>query len=190
MKADQIYQNLKEVAEKLGILVREQNLKNPGIHVKSGLCRVKEEQLFIMDKHLSVKDKVEGIVVGGIASSYQGKRIKKICDELNLKFLAPIWDYTPDKLWKELLSEGFRVIMTKISCDGLGKEWIGRVIDGENIKELESLSKKFQFRMDFEGGEAETAVLYMPEFKEEIKLDFDVFSEGDYRHFIKINSIR
>ena len=62
-----------------------------------------------------VKDDVGGIVVGGIASSYQGKRIKKICDDFNLKFIVPLWDYNPEKLWDELLDEGFEVVMIKIS---------------------------------------------------------------------------
>ena len=132
-----------------------------------------------------IKDKVEGIVVGGIASSYQGTRIKKICDELNLKFISPILDYSPENVWKELLDEGFEVVMSKIACDGLSKEWVGKVINKENYGELKKLADKYQFRIDFEGGEAESLVLKMPEFNEEIKIDFRVESEGEYRHFMK-----
>mgnify|MGYP006302961053 CR=1 FL=1 len=58
MKPDQLYQNLKEVAEKLGITVKEQNVRNVGIHVSSGLCRIEDEQVFIMDKRLAVREKV------------------------------------------------------------------------------------------------------------------------------------
>ena len=61
MKPEQIYQGLKEVAEKLNIIVLEQNLrKTPaGIKVKSGLCRVKGQNRFIMDKHISIHEKNE-----------------------------------------------------------------------------------------------------------------------------------
>jgi diphthine-ammonia ligase len=132
-----------------------------------------------------VKGDVEGIVVGGIASSYQGKRVKKICDDLELEFVAPLWDYKPERLWEELIVAGFEVIMTKVSCDGLGKEWLGRVLDRESLDVLSKLAEKYMFRLDFEGGEAETSVLFMPGFNERIDIDFDVESEGEYRHWMK-----
>jgi hypothetical protein len=59
MKSEQLYNGLKELAEKLGITVLEQSFKNTGIHVRSGLCRVKEQQMFIMNKHESIRSKVE-----------------------------------------------------------------------------------------------------------------------------------
>ena len=49
MKPEQIYQELKDLAEKLEITVSEQNLRTAGIKVKSGLCKVKGKNLFVMD---------------------------------------------------------------------------------------------------------------------------------------------
>jgi len=138
----------------------------------------------------SVKDKVEVIVVGGIASSYQGDRIKKICDEFGLEFYAPLWDYRGDRIWKELFKEKFKVILTKISCEGLGKEWLGKIIDENGLAELKILSEKYKFRIDFEGGEAESAVLGMPEFKKDIYIDYSIKSEGEYRHWLEINKVK
>ncbi|MAH51364.1 TIGR00289 family protein [Candidatus Pacearchaeota archaeon] len=132
-----------------------------------------------------VKDDVDGIVVGGIASSYQGKRIKKICDEYGLEFVAPLWDFSSEKVWEELLKNKFEVVMTKIACDGLGRGWLGKVIDKKNLGELKKLSEGHGFRMDFEGGAAETAVLFMPGFKKKIGIEFDVKSEGEYRHWME-----
>lgn len=126
-----------------------------------------------------VKDKIEGIVVGGIASNYQGKRIRKVCDELGLEFIAPLWDYSPEKLWDELLENNFQIILTKISCEGLSRDWLGKIIDKNCFEELRNLSKKYKFRIDFEGGEAESAVLFMPGFNKKIEIDFDVESGGN-----------
>ncbi len=137
-----------------------------------------------------IKDKIDMIVVGGIASSYQGKRIKKICFELDLEFYAPLWDYNGEDVWDLLLKEKFKVILTKITCEGLGKDWLGNVVDKEKLKRLKELSEKYKFRIDFEGGEAESAVLYMPEFKKEIKIKFDIKSEGEYRHWLKIKVVK
>ena len=58
MKPEQIYQELKDLAEKLAVTVTEQNLRTAGIKVKSGLCKVKGKDLFVMDKHKSIHKKI------------------------------------------------------------------------------------------------------------------------------------
>jgi hypothetical protein len=59
MKPDQLYQELKDLAERMQITVSEQNLKVSGIKVSSGLCTVKGQKLFIMDKNRSVHKKIK-----------------------------------------------------------------------------------------------------------------------------------
>lgn len=58
MKPEQIYGLLVELAEKLDITVSEKNLKGAGIRINSGLCKVKNKTVFIMDKHESVREKI------------------------------------------------------------------------------------------------------------------------------------
>jgi len=165
---------LKKQADELGIELIIQKSKGE-----------KEKELKDLKKlMLKVSRKVEGIVVGGIASNYQGSRVKKICEELGLKFIAPLLKYDSDRLWSELIEEGFEVILTKISCEGIGREWLGKAIGRQEFENLKKISEKYKFRMDFEGGEAESAVLFMPEFKEKIKVEFNIKSEGSFRHFM------
>jgi ABC-type enterochelin transport system substrate-binding protein len=59
MKPEQIYQELKELAEKLEITVSEQNFRTTGLKVKSDLCKVKGKNLFVMDKHKSLAKKIK-----------------------------------------------------------------------------------------------------------------------------------
>lgn len=59
MKPEQIYQELKDLAEKLDIQVSEQNLRTAGIAVRSGMCKVKGKNMFIMDKHKSIRKKIK-----------------------------------------------------------------------------------------------------------------------------------
>lgn len=59
MKPSEIYQNLKDIAAKVDVAVSEHNLRATGINAKSGLCRVRGKQRFIMDKHLPVREKIE-----------------------------------------------------------------------------------------------------------------------------------
>lgn len=59
MKPEQTYQDLKELAEKLGVGVSEQNLRSTGIKAKSGLCKVKGKSIIFIDKKLPLRDKNE-----------------------------------------------------------------------------------------------------------------------------------
>jgi len=67
MKPEQLYQELKDLAEKLAVTVSEQNLRTAGIKVKSGMCTVKGMDMFIMDKHKSVHHKIK-ILAGQLAN--------------------------------------------------------------------------------------------------------------------------
>ncbi len=57
MKPEQLYTYLKELSQKLGVTVAEHSFRQTGIKAKSGLCKVKGEQMFILNKHLSVYQK-------------------------------------------------------------------------------------------------------------------------------------
>ena len=59
MNPEQLYHDLKELAEKLGVSVFEHNFRKTGIKVKSGLCKVKGKKIFLMNKYKSINDKNE-----------------------------------------------------------------------------------------------------------------------------------
>lgn len=66
MKPDQIYQELKDLAEKLGVSVEEHNFRATAVAAKSGLCVVHGKQRFVMDKHKSIHKKI-AILAAAIA---------------------------------------------------------------------------------------------------------------------------
>ncbi len=57
MKAEQLYTHLKELSENLGVTVAEHSFRQTGIKAKSGLCKVKGKQMFIVNKHVSLHQK-------------------------------------------------------------------------------------------------------------------------------------
>ncbi len=59
MKSEQLYRELKDLAEKLGLQVYEQNFRPTGIHVRSGHCLVKGKDHCIIDKHIKLAYKIE-----------------------------------------------------------------------------------------------------------------------------------
>jgi len=58
MKPEQLYENLKDLSEKLKIPVSEENFKKSVIRVKSGFCRVRGKPMYVIDKHLKVREKI------------------------------------------------------------------------------------------------------------------------------------
>jgi len=59
MNPEQLYQEIKDLADKLGITVSEQNFKTTGIHVESGFCKIRSRKFLIIDKHKPIVDKLQ-----------------------------------------------------------------------------------------------------------------------------------
>jgi len=131
----------------------------------------KEKELKDLERLiLRVKDEVDGILTGVIASNYQRERIDRICKKFSLECISPLWHINPEKYWHELMRSGFRIMITSVSAEGLDKGWLGRIIDEKAIDELKELNRRFKIHLSFEGGEAETLVLDCPMFGKGIKI--------------------
>ncbi|MEM5812568.1 MAG: TIGR00289 family protein [Candidatus Aenigmatarchaeota archaeon] len=118
----------------------------------------------------SIRNEIDGVVVGAIASRYQKERIQRVCKSLKLRMFAPLWGKKPETLWKRILDEGFEVIITSVSAEGLRREWLGRVIDKSSFLELKRLSKRYGFHLSGEGGEFETLVINGPIFSKRLEI--------------------
>ncbi|MCS7136562.1 MAG: TIGR00289 family protein [Nitrososphaerota archaeon] len=131
---------------------------------------IKEKEVEDLKVALERLSDVDGLVSGVIASRYQRNRIEKVCSELGLKHLTPLWGMEPDRLLREQYALGFESIVTSVSAEGLDESWLGRKLDEAAIDELRRLSEKFGINMCFEGGEGETFVLDCPIFKKKLRV--------------------
>lgn len=59
MKPEQIYQDLKDLAEKLAVTVSEQSFRASGFPVKSGSCLIKGKMHCIIDRNISLRNKIK-----------------------------------------------------------------------------------------------------------------------------------
>ena len=84
--------------------------------------------------------------------------------KLNLKSISPLWDTDPKQYMNELVDDNFDFIITSVSSGGLDDSWLGKKITKDDLVQLEKLSDKFEFNLNFEGGEAETFVVNCPLF--------------------------
>ena len=153
---------------------------------------VKEEELKDLQKAIEdakEKYKIEGIVTGAVASTYQASRIQKICDELNLKVFNPLWQMKQMELLKDLIKDKFEVIITGIAAYPLDESWLGRKLDEETLKELEKLEKEYKINVAGEGGEFETLVVDSPIHKKRIELVETEREYSDHNGVLKIKKI-
>lgn len=131
----------------------------------------KEKELEDLESVLEpLKKDIDCVITGAIASEYQKSRIDKICKKLHLNTFSPLWHWDAMRLWKMCLDNKFKVMITAVCCDGLGKDWLGEVITENNLRELDALSKKFKFHLGGEGGEFETFVTDCPLYKNPLKI--------------------
>ena len=114
---------------------------------------------------------IQGVVTGALYSVYQRDRIEKVCDSIGLKVFSPLWHKEQSQALKEIISNGFEVIIIRIAADGFDKNWLGRKLDFKTVEELEKLYLKNGLNVAFEGGEAETFVLDCPMFKKKIIIE-------------------
>ncbi len=141
-----------------------------------GIPLIKAETSGIRDveladlKQVLAQLSVDAIVSGGISSQYQKERIDRMCRELNLEHIAPLWHEDPMRLLKEIVELKMEVIIVGAYAHGFSAEWLGRKIDAKSIVDLIELNKKFQVSLVGEGGEYETLVLDACFFKKRIEL--------------------
>jgi len=134
---------------------------------------VKEEELGALKAELRTLITSRGIdcvVTGGIASEYQKSRIDRICDDLGVRALAPLWGLNPERLLTEQIQMGFEFILTGCMALGLDSSWLGRTVDSQALNELKSLSVKYGINPAFEGGEGETFVTCAPIFRKRVRI--------------------
>ena len=135
--------------------------------VKAPTSGIKEKELEDLKMLLGSLD-VEGVVSGAIQSTYQKMRIDRICGELGIVSIAPLWQQNPLSLMEELIALGFKAVIVGVSAYGLDYTWLGKEIDTETLNRLVELNEKYQVSLVGEGGEYESMVLDAPIYKKRI----------------------
>ena len=145
-----------------------------------GVPQVAQETLGVKEKELedlaeairNAKETygLEGVYTGALASVYQKSRVERICEELGLKCISPLWGADPEQHLRRLVKESFVPMVVSVSALGFDRNWLGRILDDAAIDELVVLSRKFKFHPGLEGGEGETFVLDCPIFSAAVEV--------------------
>ncbi len=141
--------------------------------VRESVSGVKEREVDELEHIIAREWERRGfdtLVVGALASRYQYERVKRIADRLGLEIFAPGWGVNPEEYLLNIIEEGIKFIIIKISVMGLPYELLGKPITIDEAKHIITLSRRYGFHPAFEGGEAETLVYDAPHYREKICL--------------------
>ncbi|MDH7444095.1 diphthine--ammonia ligase [Aquimarina sp. 2201CG14-23] len=124
------------------------------------------ERLYIDNlKSLTDTYKLESAVFGDIDIVSHRQWEEKVSGAANLKAILPIWQQPRKQLVLDMIDFGVEAMIVSCNKD-LGPNFLGRIIDKELIKELETLSVD----VCGENGEYHTLVTNAPLFKEKLQV--------------------
>ena len=98
------------------------------------------------------------LISGAIASEYQKTRLEKLCTEIGMESFTPLWHKDQSDIIRELILRGIGAIIVSVSAEGFTEKDIGRSIDDDFLRDLESRNKRYGINIAGEGGEYESFV--------------------------------
>ncbi|MDD5079249.1 MAG: diphthine--ammonia ligase [Candidatus Omnitrophica bacterium] len=139
-----------------------------------------EEEFKAAVTELRGKD-INNMIFGDIYLLEHESWVDRVCNELKIKALEPLWDNTPEKIVDEFVDLGFKAVIVSCKADIMGKEYLGRLIDKELAKELKAKG----ICPCGENGEFHTLVIDGPIFKRPINIlkAEPVIKESFWRHW-------
>jgi len=117
------------------------------------------------------KYKIDALITGDIAEvDGLPNWMKERCKNSGVEVITPLWGADRREAFKELLSCGFKVIISCVKIGCLDEGWLGRGLDKKALDELSAISDKTGLDICGEQGEYHTLVLDGPTFKKNITI--------------------
>jgi len=130
-------------------------------------------------KNVLVPLEIEGLCSGSARSNYKRNRIVEVCEYLDLEPIMPLWHKDPVEMLHQMVDSGFRIMIVRVSVAGLN-DWLGKVLDQENVDEFLQACEEFRIDPAGEAREYETLVLSGPNMKGRIEMDYEKRWHGDF----------
>jgi uncharacterized protein (TIGR00290 family) len=109
--------------------------------------------------------------------------VERVCKEIGVSPILPLWKDKRDEILKEFIEIGFKAIVIATKADLLGKEWLGREIDERFVRDLKNIGN---IDLCGENGEYHTFVYDGPIFKTFVKFVPGKKILKDERWFLEI----
>ena len=112
---------------------------------------------------------VKGAVFGDIDLPEHRDWVGRVCRELDIEPIEPLWGADPERILTDFIDGGFEAIVVRVKAD-LPGEWLGRKVDESFVKELRKRKNESNFHILGEAGEYHTFATNGPMFKRRIRI--------------------
>jgi diphthine-ammonia ligase len=109
---------------------------------------------------------VEGMVFGDIYLEEHKQWVERVCSDLEIEAVEPLWGKTTESVLKEFIDAGFEAVIISTQSKLFDKKWLGKRVDKEFLQHL----KKNSIEICGENGEYHTVVVDGPGFNKRIKI--------------------
>ena len=124
---------------------------------------------------------IKGMVFGDIYLDEHKVWVERVCADLGITSIEPLWNESPSNLIEEFVDLGFRAIVVSAQADKFDKDFVGRQVNRELLAELKSRN----ICPCGENGEFHTLVVDGPIFKKSIKIleSEPMLKQGFWKHW-------
>jgi uncharacterized protein (TIGR00290 family) len=132
-------------------------------------------------RDLKKQNRITHMVFGDIFLLDQVNWVERVCKDINIIPVEPLWNNRPENIVEEFIDSGFEAVIVSCQAEKLGKEFIGRTLDKTTAAEL----KRKGVCPCGENGEFHTLVINGPNFKRKIRIlkSEPILKEGFWKHW-------
>jgi len=132
------------------------------------------------------RDGLEGMVFGDIYLQEHRDWIERVCRDMGITPLLPLWGMKSEQVLQQFLDSGFESVIVSARASALGPEWLGRRLDEACLVELRALCQQKGIDVCGEGGEYHTLVVNGPLFRKRLRLTLGDAEQRDGQWYVSI----
>lgn len=114
-----------------------------------------------------ITPEVGGVVFGDIHLQHCLEWVEKICRDLGVKAIEPLWGQSSVDILSDFIEAGFEAIVVSTQANLLDEQWIGRKLNRQFLEDIRNLEN---IDACGENGEYHTFVIDGPIFKKRIEI--------------------
>ncbi len=132
------------------------------------------EQTFKQAVSALKRNGVEGMVFGDINLQEHRDWVERVCGELEITPLLPLWGMAPERVLSDFIERGFEAVIASAKADIFDEGWLGRRLDRSFLFDVKKLGQGKELDICGEQGEYHTLVVDGPLFRKRVQVTYGV----------------
>ena len=132
----------------------------------------------------------EGMVFGDIYLQEHRDWVDRVCEELGITPILPLWSMAPHDVLNGFIEAGFEAVIISAKASIFDQKWLGRRIDSSFLLDLKKLRQEKELDICGEQGEYHSLVLDGPLFDRRVQVTYGARIERNGYWFLDIPRCR